>query len=65
MGAKPGTLENDSMNQGGAWAAGPMVVYVAKPKNPGVILQFRWVPEFAVTNLLKGNTLLLGLTLQL
>jgi len=42
-----------------------MVVYVAKPKNPGVILQFRWVPEFAVTNLLKGNTLLLGLTLQL
>jgi hypothetical protein len=51
--------------QGGAWGAGPMVLYVAKPKNPGVILQFRWVPEFAVTNLLKGNTLLLGLTLQL
>ena len=51
--------------QGGAWGAGPMVLYVAKPKNPGVILQFRWVPEFAVTNLLKGNTLLVGLTLQL
>jgi len=27
MGAKPGTLENDSMNQGGAWAAPGGVVY--------------------------------------
>jgi hypothetical protein len=51
--------------RGGAWGAGPMVLYVAKPKNPGITLQFRWVPEFAVTNLTKGNTLLFGLTLRL
>jgi len=51
--------------RGGAWGAGPMVLYVAKPKNPGITLQFRWVPEFAVTNLTRGNTLLLGLTFRL
>jgi hypothetical protein len=51
--------------QGGAWGAGPMVLWVVKAENPGMTLQFRWVPEFAVTNLLKGNTLLLGLTLKL
>jgi hypothetical protein len=42
-----------------------MILGVVKAENPGVTLQFRWVPEFAVTNLLKGNTLLLGLTMKL
>jgi hypothetical protein len=51
--------------QGRAWGAGPMALYVIKPGKPGVTLQFRWVPEFAVTNLVKGNTLLLGFTFQL
>jgi hypothetical protein len=51
--------------EGRAWGAGPMVLYVVKAENPGVTLQFRWVPEFAVTNLLKGNTLLLGITLKM
>jgi hypothetical protein len=51
--------------EGRAWGAGPVVLYVAKTQKPEVTVQFRWVPEFAVTNLLKGDTLLLGLTLQL
>jgi hypothetical protein len=51
--------------QGHAWGAGPFVMYVAKVKHPGVILQFRWIPEFGVTNLLNGNTFLLGITLKL
>jgi hypothetical protein len=48
--------------QGGAWGAGPMFMYVLK--DPGVILQFRWIPEFQVTNLLKGHALLLSLTFR-
>jgi hypothetical protein len=36
-----------------------------KTTKPGLIFQFRWVPEFRVTNMLKGNTFLLGLTLQM
>jgi hypothetical protein len=51
--------------QGGGWGAGPLVMYVAKVQNPGMILAFRWVPEFHVQNLLKGNTFMLGLTLKL
>jgi hypothetical protein len=45
--------------------AGPIVMYVAKLKNPGVILQLRWINEFEVTNLTKGNMFLLGLTIKL
>jgi hypothetical protein len=41
------------------------VMYVAKTEKPGVILQLRWVNEFKVTNLIKGNTLMLGLTLKM
>jgi hypothetical protein len=41
--------------QGSAWGAGPIVMYVVKPKNPGVILQLRWVNEFEVTNMTKGK----------
>ena len=50
--------------EGRAWGAGPMVLYVAKPEKPGIMVQLRWVPEFGVTNLMKGNTLLLGMTMQ-
>jgi len=50
---------------GRAWGAGPMALYVIKPGKPGVTFQARWVPEFAVTNLVKGNTLLMGFTFQL
>jgi hypothetical protein len=51
--------------EGRAWGVGPMVLYVARVEKPGVIVQLRWVNEFEVTNLLKGNTFLLGLTLKL
>jgi hypothetical protein len=37
---------------------------VAKLDNPGVIVQFRAIPEFAATNLTQGTTLLLGLTFK-
>jgi hypothetical protein len=37
---------------------------VAKVEKPGVFLQLRWVNEFEVTNLLKGNTFMLGVTLK-
>jgi hypothetical protein len=50
--------------EGRAWGAGPMALYVARPKNPGVTVQIRWVPEFAVTNLLQGNTLMVGLSVK-
>ena len=50
--------------RGGGWGAGPTVLYVAKLEKPAVILQFRAVPEFAVTNLTQGITLLLGLTFK-
>jgi len=40
-------------------------MYVAKLKNPGVILQLRWVNEFEVTKMMKGNIFLLGLTIKL
>jgi hypothetical protein len=48
--------------QGNAWGAGPMVMYALKDQR--IILQFRWIPEFHVTNLLKGNALLLSLTFR-
>ena len=51
--------------EGRAWGIGPMALYVAKVEKPGVVLQLRWVNEFEVTNLLKGNMLVLGLTLKL
>jgi hypothetical protein len=51
--------------KGRAWGAGPIVLYTLKDKNPQVIFQFRWINEFAVSNRTNGNTLLLGLTLQL
>ena len=51
--------------QGRAWGSGPVALYVARHENPGVTIQFRWVREFAVKNLLKGDVLFLGLTIKL
>jgi hypothetical protein len=51
--------------EGRAWAVGPIALYVAKMEKPGVVLQLRWVNEFEVRNLLKGNMLMLGVTLKL
>ena len=51
--------------EGRASGVGPVILYVAKAEKPGVILQLRWVNEFKVTNLLKGNVLMLGCTLKL
>ena len=50
--------------EGRAWGIGPIVLYVAKAEKPAVVIQLRWVNEFEVTNLLKGNTLVAGLTLK-
>lgn len=51
--------------EGRAWGVGPVVLYVAKVEKPGVILQLRWVNEFEVTKLMKGNTLEAGITLKM
>jgi hypothetical protein len=51
--------------EGRAWGAGPMVVYVAKSDKPMVALQLRWINEFEVTNLMKGNVFEFGLTMKL
>jgi hypothetical protein len=51
--------------EGRAWGVGPMALYVARVEKPGVIVQLRWVNEFEVTNLFKGNTFLFGLTLKI
>jgi hypothetical protein len=51
--------------EGRAWGVGPMVLYVARVENPAVVVQLRWVNEFEVTNLLKGNMLMLGCTFKL
>jgi hypothetical protein len=42
-----------------------IVIYVAKTEKPGVILQLRRINEFEVTDLMKGNTLMLGFTLKM
>jgi hypothetical protein len=51
--------------EGRAWGVGPIVLYVAKVEKPGVVLQLRWTNEFKVTNLMKGNMLMLGVALKL
>jgi len=51
--------------EGSASGVGPMVLWVAKAEKPGVVLQLRWVNEFQVANLVKGNVLMLGCTLKL
>ena len=44
---------------------GPIVLYTARREKPGVTLQLRWINEFFVTNMLKGNTLMAGASLSL
>ena len=51
--------------EGRAWGIGAIAFYVAKLEKPGVVLQIRWINEFEVTNLLKGNAFVFGLTLKL
>ena len=51
--------------QGRAWGVGPLVLYVAKVEKPGVVLQLRWINEFKVTNLMKGNAFMFGITLKM
>ncbi len=51
--------------EGRAWGVGPMMLYVARAANPGIALQLRWINEFKVTNLLKGNVLMFGMSLTL
>jgi hypothetical protein len=44
---------------------GPIVLYTARREKPGVTLQLRWINEFFVTNMLKGNTFMAGVSLNL
>jgi hypothetical protein len=60
-----GVLANQLQGfRGRGWGAGPTALYVARLEKPEVIVQFRAVPEFAVTNLTQGITLLLGFTFK-
>ena len=49
---------------GQASGVGAIALYVARVDKPRVIVQLRWVDEFKVTNLLKGNVFMLGVTLK-
>jgi len=51
--------------EGRASGVGPIAFYVAKLEKPGVIFQRRWINEFKVTHLLKGNVFMVGITLRL
>jgi hypothetical protein len=51
--------------EGQASAVGAMALYVAKVEKPGIVVQLRRVNEFKVSNLLKGNAFLFGLSLKL
>lgn len=51
--------------EGQASGVGAIALYVAKVEKPGVVLQLRWVNEFKVTNLLKGNAFMFGCTVKL
>jgi len=51
--------------EGQASGVGAIALYVARVEKPGTVVQLRWVNEFKVTNLLKGNAFLFGLTVKL
>jgi len=51
--------------QGSAWGTGPIALVVAKHEKPRMMIQFRWVREFEVRNLLKGDVFMLGFTVKL
>jgi hypothetical protein len=44
---------------------GPTALYVARVAKPGVTLQLRWINEFKVTNMLKANIFMAGVSLSL
>jgi hypothetical protein len=50
---------------GRKWGVGPTVIYTARADNPGVTFQFRWINEFHVTNMLKGNIFMAGVYFKL
>jgi hypothetical protein len=56
----------DELNgfRGQKWAVGPIVLYTARREKPGVTLSLRWLNEFDVTNMLKGNTFMGGLSMS-
>jgi hypothetical protein len=49
---------------GRKWGVGPILLYTAKRDNPGMSFQLRWINEFEVTNMLKGNTFMAGVSLR-
>ena len=51
--------------EGRAWGVGPILLYVAKVEKPTLVFQVRWINEFEVANLLKGNALEAGFTVKL
>lgn len=51
--------------QGSGWGAGPIVIYVAKTEKPQIALQLRWINEFEMTNLMKGNMFEFGLSVTM
>jgi hypothetical protein len=51
--------------EGQASGVGAIALYVARVEKPGLVVQLRWVNEFKVTNLLKGNVFMLGVTMKL
>jgi hypothetical protein len=51
--------------EGRTSAVGPMALYVARVKKPGVTVQLRWMNQFFVTNMLKANIFMAGLSLSL
>lgn len=57
----------DTLNgfAGRASGVGPTALYVARSDKPGVTFQLRWINEFKVTNMLKGNTFMAGVTLSM
>ena len=50
--------------EGRAWGVGPILLWIAKVDKPTLVLQARWIDEFEVTNLLKGNALEVGFTVK-
>jgi hypothetical protein len=51
--------------EGQKWGAGPIILYTAKREKPGLTLSLRWINEFKVTNMLKGNALMAAVSLSL
>jgi hypothetical protein len=50
--------------EGRASGLGLQALYVAKTEKPGLVFQLRWITEFKVTNLMKGNLFMFAMTLN-